>query len=331
MASVTPAPPPFRSLLREVHRIAHRGEVRGHAERVRAMAAALSAEGADALRVADLSARIAAALVRRLASLFEAEHPAPAPWAWLALGSEARREQPLPTDQDHALAFAPASGAAAWARALAERLGEDLEAAGLPPCAGGLVASRWHAELGTWCRRLEAWMDDPEPQAVLSAATLADVRRIAGRLDLGSLEAALARAADHPRFLRELARAALQFRPPASVLVRLGLAELDRAAVAPAILLARVYGLAARSPARGTCARLRAARDAGLLGGDAADAAAAAFRFLVELRFRNDLRAGKAAGSLRLGPLPPREREGTLRAVRAILQLRERAAHRFLR
>lgn len=325
------APPAFLSLLRQVHRISRRDEVRGHAQRVRAMSAELSDRGSDALQVAELAARIGAALVRRLSSLFEAEHPAPAPWAWLALGSEARREQPLPTDQDHALAFAPASGAAEWARALADRLEEDLEAAGLPPCAGGLVASRWHAELGTWCRRLQGWIEEPEPRAVLSAAALADARRIAGRLDVRPIDRALARAADQPRFLRELARAALQFRPPAPVLMRLGLAELDREALAPAVLLGRVYALAARSPARGTCARLRAARDAGLLGGDAADPAAAAFRSLVELRFRADLRAGKAAGPLELRPLPSPERDEALRAVRAILQLRERAAHRFLR
>ncbi len=331
VSRVPQAPDPFRSLLRQVHRISRRDEVRGHARRVREMAVALSAGGADALEIAELAARLGGALVRRLAALFQAERPAPAAWAWLALGSEARREQALPTDQDHALAFAPASGAEGWAGALAERLGEDLEAAGFPPCQGGLVASRWQAALGTWCERVERWMEEPAPDSLLAAATLADARRIAGRLDAGPLQAALLRAAEHPRFVRELARAALEFRPPARLRVRLGMGSLDleREALAPLVLLARVYGLAARSVERRTCARLEAARTAGLLGGDAAGDAAAAFRILAGLRFRAEL-GGARAGRLELGSLARAEREAALRALEAVRQLRERAAHRFL-
>lgn len=325
------APAPFRSLLRRVHRLSSRDEVRGHAQRVREMAAALSAGGADALEIAELAARLGGALVRRLAALFQAERPAPAAWAWLALGSEARREQPLPTDQDHALAFAPAGGAEGWARALAERLGEDLEAAGFPPCQGGMMASRWHAALGTWCDRLERWMEDPAPDSLLGAAALADGRRVAGRLDAGPLQAALLRAPEHPRFVRELVRAALEFRPPSSLQVRLGTGSLDleREALAPLVLLARVYGLAARSVERRTCARLEAARAAGLLGGDAAAGAAAAFRLLAGLRLGAGLR-GEGSARLDLASLGRGEREAVLRALGAVRRLRERAAHRFL-
>jgi CBS domain-containing protein len=324
---------PFLALLRQVHRISRRDELEGHAERVRAVAAFLAAQGADALEIADLSGRAAAALVRRLAALFETERPPPAPWAWLALGSGARREQPLPTDQDHALAFAASTGAEEWAAALADRLEQDLAAAGLPPCKGGLMASRWKADLGTWCGRIEGWMEDPEPLGLLVAAALADARRIAGRLDVAPLRAALARAPAHPRFLRELARAALEFRPPAAVLARLGVVRLDleRDALAPMVLVARVYGLAAGSPARGTCARIEAAREAGLLGADAAQAASTAHRVLLGLRLRTDLAAGGPARTVDVASLPRAERNAALQALDAVRQLQDRAEHRFLR
>lgn len=329
---MTPAPAPFRALLRQLHRLSHRDEVRGHADRLRAMAAELAAGGADAFRIADLASRAGAALVRRLAALFEAERPAPCPWAWLALGSEARREQPLPSDQDHALALGAGSGAEEWGRALAERLERDLGAAGIPPCQGGLVASRWTAELPAFCRRIQGCLEEPEPRALLLAAALADARRIAGRLGVGPLGATLARAPDHPRFLRELAWAALEFRPPPPALVRLEIVrlELERRALAPLVLLARVYGLAAGSPARGTCARLEAAAQAGLLGTDAAGAASAAFRFLLGLRLRAELAAGSPAGPIELRSLARADRDAAVQALAAVRRLQERAEHRFL-
>lgn len=322
-------PRPFLDLLRRVQRIRGRGELPGHADRVRGMAAALAAEGAGAEAIAALAARVGAALVRRLVGLFEAERgAAPAPFAWLALGSEARREQPLPTDQDHALALA--SGDEAWAAALAERLRLDLEAAGLPPCPGGLTADRWRASLDAWCGRVAGWMEEPEPEGVLAAAALADARPVAGRLRVDPLRAALARAPGHPRFLRELARAALAFRPPPALLVRLGAAraELERDAAAPLVLVARLYGLAARSPARGSCDRLADAAGAGLLDGELAAAAAGAFRAVAGLRLRAGLRG--ASGPLDLAALRREERETVLSALGTVRRLQDRAAARFL-
>ena len=65
------APAPFRSLLRRVHRLSSRDEVRGHAQRVREMAAALSAGGADALEIAELAARLGGAWLESAASCVE--------------------------------------------------------------------------------------------------------------------------------------------------------------------------------------------------------------------------------------------------------------------
>jgi len=331
MAPPPRASPSYRTLLREILRLARPEGSRGHTERLRALAASLSAGGAGALAVADLAARLNAALLRRLAALFEeGRGPAPASWAWLALGSDGRREQPLPTDQDHAMVLSPGDEGE-WVKDLAERLSQDLCAAGFSPCPGGLSASRWRASLPTWCDRVRGWMAEPDPESVLSAAALADARRVAGRLDPAPLRAALARAANYPRFLSELARAALEFRPAPPLLFRLGAARLDleRDGLAPVVLLARVYGLAAGAPAPGTCARLGAARAAGLIDPELASRAEDAFRVLAELRFRAGL-GGGSAGPVLARALAPGDRAAALAALGAVRRLQDRAAERFL-
>ena len=68
----------------------------------------LVAGGADATKVGRVVSSAVDALTRRLlaSAIHELGEP-PVPWAWLALGSEARLEQALHTDQDHALAYDP--------------------------------------------------------------------------------------------------------------------------------------------------------------------------------------------------------------------------------
>ncbi len=68
----------------------------------------------------------------------------PVPWAWLAFGSQARHEQALRTDQDHGLAFdagdADDSEVQPYFADLAHRVTDGLESAGIPRCAGHVMA-----------------------------------------------------------------------------------------------------------------------------------------------------------------------------------------------
>jgi CBS domain-containing protein len=250
----------------------------------------------------------------------------PAAWAWLALGAEGRGEPGPGGDQDHALVLAApdAPGQEAWARELAERIEAALAADGIPPCPGGFHASRWRLGLGALSARARAWLEDPTPEHVLDAAAFLDARRAAGDLDLAPLRAALALAPAHPRFLRELARAALAFRPPGALRLELGRPlELKREALAPLVLTARALGAAAACPRTGTLARLEAARAAGLLGPALAEDAAQAFRYL------SDLRARAGPSPLRPGLLTAPDRAGLRRALRAARRLQAAAARRL--
>src|SRR5512138_493662 len=126
------------AVLRGIERLASRRSLPGYAARVTEMASSLLAGGLDATVIAGLVARLNDALLGPILRWAEQDlGPPPAPYAWIAFGSEGRMEQTLLTDQDNALVFADEGAARAdWYRALAERVNEDLEAAGFPACPG---------------------------------------------------------------------------------------------------------------------------------------------------------------------------------------------------
>jgi len=326
------------AVLRSVERIASREALPGYARRVAEMASALLAGGLDASAIAGFVGRLNDALVHRILRLAEASlGEAPAPYAWVALGSEGRMEQLLLTDQDNALVYAAeGAGRRGWYEALAERVNADLEAAGFPRCPGGYMARRWNGPLPEWRERLEGWLASPTPQALLDAAIFLDFRRVAGRLDLAPLEEVLLASVDRPVFVRYLARAALGFRPPGTLLLRLREStalDLKLQGIAPVVALARCYGLEARASARGTRERLEAAQAGGAVGGEVAAGAAEAFRFLQGLRLRVQLRAiseGRPPGNeVALATLSGMERSRVKDSFHAIKALQDRAAHHF--
>lgn len=328
------------SALRRVERLSAREKLPGYASTVAEMASALLEGGLDATLIAGFVARLNDALVDRIVRMAEGElGPAPVPWAWLALGSEGRREQTLLTDQDNALVWA--DGAAepdrSWFEAFADRVAADLRAAGFPECPGGYVARRWMGPLGEWTRRFASWTDAPSPEALLHAAIFFDLRRVAGTLDLAPLEAVLAGAPGKPAFLRFLARAALEFHPPPALLLRLeggsSVVDLKAHGIAPVVFLARCYGLELGGGARSTLERLEAAAAAGLLAADVHAGSAEAYRFLLGLRLRLQLRAlaarKPATERIALADLGAVERSRLKDALRAVRVLRDAGTHHF--
>jgi CBS domain-containing protein len=327
------------AVLRAVEQLGGRDALPGYAGRVAEMAGTLLAGGLDGVAIAGFVARLGDALVRRLVRWAESDlGPPPAPYAWLAFGSEGRMEQLLLTDQDNGLVFADAGGRdRRWYRMLAERVNADLEAAGFPPCPGGWMARRLHAPLAEWSARLAALVDAPSPAALLEAAVLLDARKVAGTLDLAPLEASLLAAGRNVPFVRFLARAALEFKPPAPMVLRLrggaSTVDLKSQALGPLAFLARCYGLEAGIADRGTVARLAGAARAGLLEEHVAQAAAGALRLLLGLRLSVQLRRGEAGeppgSEVALADLSAVERSRLKDSLRAVKSLQERAARHF--
>jgi CBS domain-containing protein len=316
------------AVLRRVERLAGREGLPGYAEKVAEMAAALLAAGLEAPGIAALVARLDDALVARLLAWAEAElGPPPAPYAWLALGAEGRREQAVLTEQDHVLAWEGEGEATYWT-ALSERVARDLEAAGFPP-PRARPARTAQAPLAEWRRRVDACIDERRPRA---AELLLDFRKVAGALDVASLDVAAARAAREPAFLRFLARAALDRQPPARVTASSAV-DLERAGILPVVHLARCHALEVGATARATLDRLAAARDAGLVSPRTHGNVAQAYRFLVGLALRHRLRRlaerRPAAPELAVGELSAIERSRLKEAFRAIRDWQEQAAYHY--
>ena len=324
------------AVMRSVERLASRDALPGYGARVSEMASSLLGGGLDATVIAGFVARLNDALLRRILRWAEAElGPPPAPYAWIAFGSEGRMEQTLLTDQDNALVHGGGPGDETYFAALSERANADLEAAGFPRCPGGYMARLHHGPLEEWEARFAGWLDNPKPHALLQAAIFFDFRKVSGALDLAPLEAVLARAAKARVFLAALAKAALEFRPPPSLLMRLRGEEVDLKlhGISPIVFLARPYALEVGSTARNTLERLEAAVAAGLMGPDVRATLREAYRFLLGLRLREQLRMlseGQVpVNRVALSALSSIERSRVKDSLHAIRDWQDLAAYHF--
>ena len=326
------------AVLRLVEKLPGRDKLPGYARKVTEMVAALLAGGLAPVVIAGFVAQLNDALVKRILQWAEADlGAAPVPYAWLALGSEGRKEQTLLTDQDNALVYAD-EGAdhREYFRALAARAIEDLGAAGFPPCAGGYMATSQSFTLSELRARVAEWLSDPNADRILQAAIFFDFRRVAGALDLEPLQELLDGVPENEPFLRDMVRQALEHRPPPTLLLRLrGGNELDlkHQGIAPVVFLARCYGLAAGARQRGTLDRLQAATRAGVMGEDVSSSVVDAYRYLLGLRLRMQLKMvaeGQAPTNVvPLSQLTAAERSRLKDSLRAIASWQDKAAYRY--
>ena len=326
-------------LLSRIESIDSPAALEGYAEGIAATAESLLAAGLEPVRIARVIASLNDALTRRLVRLAEAElGEPPCDYAWLALGSEGRMEQVLLSDQDNALAFAEASEEARrYFDALAERVVGGLLRAGFPRCPGGYMATSWCLSLAEWRRRFHGWVAVPGPQALLEAEVFLDFRPVCGELSLEPLEEALLEGGRRPLFLAQLARVATKFPPPLRRLGRIravgGRVDVKRGGIAAIVLLARLHALAAGSTARSTLERLRHAAESGTLTIHGSDDLSDAFRLLMRIRLREQLRmraAGKAPeDQVPLDDLSQLERRWLRDALQTVTQAQRSVAARF--
>jgi len=158
-----------------------------------------------------------------------------------------------------------------------------------------------------------------------------------GDLDLAPLEQVLQRAGKTRVFLACLAKSALGFSPPASLMLRLkgGSSEVDlkRNGITPIVYLARCYGLEVGSGARNTLERLDATVRAGLLDDGVRTLVAGAYRFLLGLRLRLQLTLAAAGqpsrNTVALSELSAIERSRLKDSFRAISNWQEGAAYHY--
>lgn len=218
--------------------------------------------------------------------------PPPAEFAWMALGSHARGELHCASDQDHALVWAtPEAAGSDYAADMARSVIDGLTAFGMQPCSGNYMADHWSLSLDDWLALIQTHIDVVTPEAIVDTDIFLDLRPIAGSLDASATTALLLLGADSPRLLHGLAQAATSFPHGLNVLGRLPHRSIDlkRNAIAPTVLIARLFGLVARSPEVSTVGRLQAAADAGVLSRKLTARMLSAYALFTELRLTHQL------------------------------------------
>lgn len=326
-------------LLKQVGQLAGVNNLAQYARDIAGMVESLFKSGLDGAQIGRIVATVNDALVRQLLKLAEAElGPPPTPYAWIVFGSEGRQEQALLSDQDNALIYRDSSvEAETYFKALAGLTIKRLTEAGFPPCPGGYMATRWCYPLREWERFFKNWIQVPDEQALLEAAIFFDFRKVYGELALDPLEQMIQQASEHHLFLAHLARAALGFQPPLSFFRQIRAdkegVDLKKGGIGPVMGLARLFALEAGSPARSTLAQLQAAGQAKILTSEEVDLLGEAYRFILNLRLREQLHAYRTAGALsgwvRLDRLSTVERRHLKEAFLVIRQMQQVTAARF--
>jgi CBS domain-containing protein len=306
------------SLLSGIEKLAQAESLANYAAELSGVIENLAWGGLEAAEIGRIVSRLNDALIARLLRIAEARlgRP-PCPYAFVVFGSEGRMEQALLTDQDNALVYRDDTPeATAYFGKLAQSVVDGLIAASFPPCKGGFMATNWHRPLAEWERLFRGWMETPEPRALIEAANFFDFRAVGGTLSVSPLNDILYLAGRERTFLAHLARASLMFEPPLGLFRQVKEEEdgvdLKRGGIIPIVSLARLHALEAGVRARPTLERLPAAAAAGGLSKEGAETLAEAFRFLLRIRLRAQvkaLRAGRPPGnSVQLEDLTPLER-----------------------
>jgi CBS domain-containing protein len=286
------------AVMKKVERLPDRSTLPGYSQMVTEMVSALFTGGLEPTTIGGFVGRLNDTLLSRILRWAEADFgPPPCPYAWLAFGSEGRMEQMLLTDQDNALVFQDdTSDAREYFARLTERVNGDLQSAGFPRCPGGYMATKWRSPLAEWEERFIRWLETPTPQALLEASIFFDFRvaHVHGALSVDSLDRIIDRARGARTFLAAMAKSALTFHPPGGLMLRLrgesSKIDIKLNAISSIVFLARCYGIEAGARSSNTLQRLSAALDAGYIEKDTCETLSEAYRFLLRLRLREQLR-----------------------------------------
>ena len=268
---------------------------------IRRLASTLMAQGLSARALTELVSHLNDLLTERVVQLSAQQRGLDLRRAcWLAFGSEGRSEQTIATDQDNGLVFSsdePGRERDAWL-ALGQQVNDTLDACGYPLCKGGIMAGQPDCCLGVdeWIARFGQWIEQGAPEDLLKANIYFDFRALAGQasLTLPMREFVRRRAAQMPRFTRQLAQNALRNAPRLNWLGALDpqregeheWIDLKLNGTMIFVDAARLYALAQGVDATGTRERFEATAEAMRVEPRESQTWIGAFEFLQMLRLR---------------------------------------------
>jgi CBS domain-containing protein len=268
---------------------------------IRRLALNLIAQGVGAEQLTRFISALNDALTRRVIALALDRHDLYGiDFAWFAFGSEGRHEQTLSSDQDNGLIWqCPEMQDAEPIRlrllAFAREVNEDLAACGFPLCKGNIMAGNPALCLTSdeWMERFDAWIREPDPQALLNATIFFDFRVLYGDEQFGrQLRRWLDKATrGNPAFLRMMAINALQVAPPLGrlrdfVVEDDGTIDLKKSGARLFVDAARIIALRTGVEPSSTVQRLRQAASRSGITADEVAAMVEGFHFIQMLRLR---------------------------------------------
>jgi CBS domain-containing protein len=289
-----------------------------------------------------------------LAQLAEAGMTPPAVrWSLLVMGSAGRREMLLAPDQDHGLIWEDlpvekAGAADEFFARFGTALTENLLAIGYPLCEGGVMAKNpsWRGSLRAWKRRIQEWVNNPEPMKIRYSSIFFDFVPLYGEAELAhDLRVAIAGEIEaFEGFLYQMMTLDLRHKVPLSLLGRFvlersgehrGEISIKQGGLIYLVDCIRIFALERQLPVTRTLDRLSALEGLNVFDNETSEHVRAAFEALSYLRLRNELAqvdAGQNPTSY-LNPLAlaKPERELLKEALQAVSKLQDATRRHFAR
>jgi CBS domain-containing protein len=277
------------------------------------LAGNMIAQGIGAEQLTQLIATLNDKLICRIIEIEAASHDLGGiDFCWMAFGSEGRLEQTLSTDQDNGIIFSDRPYADSVRDRLlpfARAVNRMLDFCGFPLCKGEIMAGnpQWCLSFSEWRQKFADWVRNPQPQAMLHSMIFFDFRSLWGRENLvnGLHDWLVAKVSDDQRFLRAMAKVALDSRPPLGFFNgfvtsgKKGAAhtiDLKTQGTRPFVDAARIYALASGLEQTSTAMRLRISGERLNIPAEETEAMVEAFHFMLLFRLRHQfLGAGKGA------------------------------------
>ena len=335
---------------RDIHAQPDLPGLKAASARVHQLQRNLVAAGTSAFAMGQIITTMTDALTTRLLQLAETRlGPPPVPYAWVAAGSQARGEQTAKSDQDNCLVLDDQFDAALhgpYFEALARQVCTGLDACGYIFCPGEMMAmtDTWRQTARRWREYFRAWINQPDPKALMHTCVFFDLRCVYGSAALLEevRQPALQATRGNSLFLSHMASNALSRRPPLGLFGRLttarsgehaGAIDLKMNGIVPIIDLARVYALAGGYPQVNTHDRLAHSAQAHEVSEQGAHDLRDALEYLARMRIRHQARqleAGRKADNLlRPSELSNFERTQLKDAFQVVQTLQETLGRRY--
>ena len=271
---------------------------------IRTLAGNMIAQGIGADQLTQLISTLNDKLVCRIIEIELAAHDIEGiDFCWMAFGSEGRLEQTLSTDQDNGIIFSDrpyAESVRGRVLPFARSVNKRLDSCGFPLCKGEIMAGnpKWCLSFSEWREKFADWIRNPQPQAMLHSMIFFDFRSLWGREELvhGLHDWLVAKVRDDQRFLRAMAKVALDSRPPLGFFnsfvtsATKGAAntiDLKTQGTRPFVDAARIYALASGMEQTSTAMRLRISGERLNVPAEETEAMVEAFHFMLLFRLRN--------------------------------------------